>query len=293
MGASPSHRFGQIIGEVLEAAVTPLLADFAEKNHLFLDKHGARPCRNGTKCTWVDLNGNSHDLDFVLERGGTPQAKGIPAAFVETAWRRYTKHSRNKAQEIQGALIPLVETYKNAGPFVGAILAGVYTEGALNQLKSLGFTVLFFPYETVVKVFGQFGIDAAYDEDTPDRLFAAKVRIFKKMPSKDRSRLAAALLAANKSGTDHFMEALAAAVSRQVTRIIVLSLHGTHRELKTIDDALEYITSFDETLASEHFERYEIEVAYNNGNVTRGRFNDKPSAIEFLKSYQPIAPTSG
>ena len=90
------------------------------------------------------MNKNSHDLDFVLERGGTPDKIGMPVAFIETAWRRYTKHSRNKAQEIQGALEPLAETYRHLAPFKGAVLAGVFTEGALTQLRSLGFTVLYF-----------------------------------------------------------------------------------------------------------------------------------------------------
>lgn len=56
------------------------------------------------------MNGNAHDLDFVLERGGSDDKIGMPAAFIETAWRRYTKHYRNNAQEIQGALEPLAET---------------------------------------------------------------------------------------------------------------------------------------------------------------------------------------
>ena len=81
----------------------------------------------------TDLNGNEHDLDFVLERGGTATKRGIPVAFIETAWRRYTKHSRNKAQEIQGAIVPLFETYKRYHPLMGAILAGDFTPGALTN----------------------------------------------------------------------------------------------------------------------------------------------------------------
>ena len=167
MAKSPSHRFGQIIGETLEAAVEPVLAAFAQEHHLYLDKKGPRACRSGKKCKWKDLNGNSHDLDFVLERGGSSQKLGIPAAFIESAWRRYTKHSRNKAQEIQGAIVPLAETYRRAGPFKGAVLAGVFTEDALKQLRSLGFTVLYFPFDTVVKVFKKFGIELTSTRTLP------------------------------------------------------------------------------------------------------------------------------
>src|ERR1700733_402462 len=117
MAESPAHRFGQIIGEVFEAAILPVLTKFADDHDLYLDRKGPRPCRRGLKCSWVDLHGNAHDLDFVLERGGTDEKVGTPAAFIETAWRRYTKHSRNKAQEIQGAIEPLAETYRHSGPF--------------------------------------------------------------------------------------------------------------------------------------------------------------------------------
>jgi hypothetical protein len=51
-------------------------------------------------------------------------------AFIETAWRRYTRHSRNKAQEIEGAIGPLAETFAHARPFLGAILAGQFIHEA-------------------------------------------------------------------------------------------------------------------------------------------------------------------
>ena len=105
MAQSPSHQFGQIIGLVLEEALKPLLADFASEHGLYLDQKGARSARRTRKVTWTDALGNRHDLDFVLERGGSEQSIGVPAAFIETAWRRYTKHSRNKAGEIQGAVL--------------------------------------------------------------------------------------------------------------------------------------------------------------------------------------------
>src|SRR4051812_30535648 len=119
MAEAPGHRLGQIIGETLERAVEPVLADFAAKHGIYLDKHGARPARPGKKLTWTDALGNKHDLDYVLERGGTDSTIGLPVAFIETAWRRYTKHSRNKAQEIQGAVLPLVATHSTTKPFAG------------------------------------------------------------------------------------------------------------------------------------------------------------------------------
>ena len=98
MAESLSHKFGQIIGDLLELAIQPHLEKFARKNKLFLDKKGERKARTGRKVSWTDSKDNKHDLDFVLERNGTVNKTGVPVAFIECAWRRYTKHSRNKAQ---------------------------------------------------------------------------------------------------------------------------------------------------------------------------------------------------
>lgn len=58
MAQSPAHKFGQIIGDAVEAAIEPLLQGFAGKNCLYLDKRGNRPARSGKKVTWKDADGN-------------------------------------------------------------------------------------------------------------------------------------------------------------------------------------------------------------------------------------------
>lgn len=285
MAVSPSHRWGQIIGEVLESAVVPLLEQFAETHHLYLDKQGDRPCRTGQKCTWVDAYGNAHDLDFVIERNGTPEKIGSPVAFIETAWRRYTKHSRNKAQEIQGAILPLADTYRQAAPFKGAILAGEFTDGALTQLRSLGFTILFFHYELIVDVFGQFGIDASSTEDTPDKEFKKKVRQYERLSVRQKQQLPTALIRANATQVKQFTDALAVSVSRRIQSIVVLPLHGQIEELTTLGQAIAFLTGYDDHDGRKPIQRYEIQIRYSNGDAIEGKFADKQEAIKFLKNY--------
>ncbi|HVA80590.1 MAG TPA: hypothetical protein VNF29_06670 [Candidatus Binataceae bacterium] len=289
MAKSPAHRLGQIIGDVLEAAILPELGDFAARHRLYLDKKGRRPCRSGIKCAWKDLNGNSHDLDFVLERAGTPQHQGVPVAFIETAWRRYTKHSRNKAQEIQGAIVPLAETHKNAGPFKGAILAGVFTQGALTQLRSLGFTVLYFPYETVVAVFLKFGIDVAFDEDTSEPELKKKIRAYEKLSPDQRADLSKTLLTANSSELGAFVASLEAAVARRIKRILILPLYGSACEVANVEDAVKFVERYQAKSKSMLFVRYEIQIAYNNGDEIKAEFGEKTTAIKFLRSFLPVA----
>lgn len=283
MAESLSHKFGQIIGDLLELAIEPHLEKFARKHKLFLDKKGERKARTGKKLSWTDGKDNKHDLDFVLERGGTANKTGIPVAFIEVAWRRYTKHSRNKAQEIQGAIIPLTEKYKNSSPFVGVVLAGEFTDGSLNQLKSHGFGVLYFPYSTVVKAFGKFGIDAASNESTSEKDFRKKIESWNKL--QDKTDVAKELLKLNKKNVVDFLGSLSKSVSRFIERVIILPLHGQESTSNTVTEAIDFLKKYSEDKPKLPLVKYEIIIKYNTGDRIEASFKDKGDTIKFLESY--------
>jgi len=283
MAASPSHRFGQIIGEVLESAIRPIVEAVAQEHGLYLDAKRPRKARGGkSKVAWVDGKGNTHDLDYVIEAGGTEDTIGAPKAFIEIAWRRYTKHSRNKAQEIQGAIIPLAERYGDSHPFLGVVLADVFTDGSLNQLRSLGFNVVYFPYESVVAAFASMRIDAAFDEDTPDAHLKRKVVQYGKLKASQRERIAASLRDRHKAELATFTSALRTTLTRSITSVYVLPLHGSPRTLGDVAEAIAFIEAFDESKPCESFTRYEVGVRYSNGDEIRGQFKDKATAVAFL-----------
>ena len=286
MALSPTHRFGQIIGDLLEAAISPLLKKFADDNGLYLDHKGKRPCRSGVQCTWVDDNGNKHNLDYVMERGGTPTTLGTPAAFIEIAWRRYTKHSRNKAQEIQGAVEPLAQRYRNSLPFKGAVLAGEFTEGAITQLKSLGFSVIYVAYSDVVSAFATVGIDASTEEDTPDEEVQAKIGQWENLSSADKESVARSLIENDESQINAFLVGLKLAISREIEAILVLPLHGHELYATSISEALALLQDHDESSLQTQFVRYEIQIRFTNGNQIIGKFNDRMSAIAFWEQYR-------
>ncbi len=289
MATSPSHRWGQIIGqEFLEVAIEPLMRGIATTHGLYLDQKGTRAARTGKKISWVDLYGNTHDLDFVLERNGSDAKIGFPVAFIETAWRRYTKHSRNKAQEIQGAIMPLVTTHQHHAPFIGVILAGDFTDGALNQLRSLGFRVLYFSYTAIVAAFASVGIDAQFEEDTPDAVCAMKVQAWEKLDKATRNKIAEHLLQEQSDQVTEFIRLLSESITRQVNRVIVLPLHGGSVAWDTVDSAINFIESYNETdIIVKPVARYEIQIRYNNGDSIKGEFVNKEGAVSFLRTYQP------
>ena len=286
MAESLAHTFGQIIGNVLEDAIEPALRRFAGEHGLYLDKKGPREAREGKRVTWTDLHGNAHDLDFVLERGGTDRVIGTPVAFIETAWRRYTKHSRNKAQEIQGAIQVLALTYKHSCPFTGAILAGVFTGGALNQLKSLGFHILFFPYESIVEAFQKAGVDARFDEDTPEKEFRKKLSRWKAANKEARRSVAAQLVEKHQKDIDVFLSALDTTVTRCIERIVVIPLHGREMECSSVGEAMAFLSSYESSHVQGPVYKYEIQIRYSSGDRITAEFAERTAALEFLKRYE-------
>jgi len=283
MAESPAHRFGQVIGELLESVVRPQLENFCHSQGLYLDHQKRdRQARAGKKVSWMDQYGNTHDLDFVIERDGTDQQIGRPLAFIETAWRRYTKHSRNKAQEIQGAILPLAEKYRWNNPFLGTVLAGVFTEGSLEQLRSLGFNVLYFPYDSIVAAFQSEGIDIAFDEETTDRLFKQTTKKIEKTSSDVMTRIRAHLIKANQTEINAFFDALNKRLGRHVIRVVVIPLYGRVNEFMTIEDAIRFLDRHMLYEGSGEFRKYEIRIEFSNGDKVEAFIEAKEKVKEFL-----------
>jgi hypothetical protein len=284
LAESPSHKFGQIVGNLLEAVIRPFLDDFCRTHGLYLDhQEKTRPARKGKKVTWQDPYGNSHDLDYVIERNGSDAVIGSPVAFIEVAWRRYTKHSRNKAQEIQGAILPLADKYKWHNPFLGTILAGIFTEGSIQQLRSLGFQVLYFPYETLVASFAEEGIDIQFDEATPDEEFQKCVNIVESASDDTMQRIRDYLVELNRNQIQHFMNALDERLSRMVEKVVIVPLYGRANEFATIEDAISFLDQHPIYEGSGQFRKYEVYVSFSNGDKVEGSFTSKQKAREFLE----------
>ena len=83
MAKSPAHRFGQIIGDLLEETMYEYCKPIADNHGLYMDYKHERDARGGKKeVKWEDINGNIHKLDIVMEKDGTE------AEFGTNAFRR-------------------------------------------------------------------------------------------------------------------------------------------------------------------------------------------------------------
>lgn len=184
--------------------------------------------------------------------------------------------------------MPLFETHRRYHPFTGVILAGVFTAGALTQLKSLGFTVAYFPYETILQAFSIVGIDVSSDEKTPDQEFAEKFRRWDALRPTDRAKVGRKLARLNAREIETFIEALRVVTMRTIKTVRILPLHGHMIECPNVEDAITFIQTYKEEGASLPIIRYEVQVIYMNGDKISGEFGAKDTAIEFLKSYATL-----
>jgi hypothetical protein len=284
MAESPAHRFGQIVGDLLEELLEPEFQRFCEERQLVLDRKGPRPAiRKGKKVCWEDKYGNKHDLDFVIEKISTDGKRGRPIAFIEAAWRRYTKHSRNKAQEIQGAIVPLAETHSYDMPFLGAVLAGEFTKGSLAQLKSHDFNIVHFSYADIIAAFASVDIDARFDEDTPVTQFQACILQIEGLAPSSRDKLKAEFLNSRNLELKAFFESLNRKLDRVVDRVIIVPLFGVTNEFQTSGAAAAFIESFDAASANGPFRKFEVQVNFSNGDSISGNFAESLEAIRFLR----------
>lgn len=292
MVASPAHKLGQMIGYFLERAYNPKLLEIADEMGFYLDKQGPRPARHPfKKVTWVDKRGNSHDLDYVYEKNGSDNKLGKPYGFIELLWRRYTKHSKNKAGEIAAALLPLKATYDSC-QFTGAIIAGEFTQGALDQLESEGINIFFVPFNKIADAFQTKDININYPEKMPSSeknpLLETSIEKIENLSEEDENAIIQNLEETTRDEFNEFADNLKRCLSSKIDRIIVIPLFGRELHFNSSDEAITSIKDYEKILPDDaEFKEFEIFIFLSSGSRIHGCFATKHDAITFISNNDP------
>ncbi|MDX5324998.1 MAG: hypothetical protein LPK80_01940 [Bacteroidota bacterium] len=185
--ASSGHKLGQIIGDWYEEYFAyPILEAVAKELNLYLDsRFKTRVCR-GEKLIWEDVDGNKVDYDFVLELGGTDEKQGIPVAFFETFWRRGSRHSKDKARDDTGKLLPMKSTFPTTR-VLGVVAAGDFTTPAKDLILSRGVDLFYVAKENVISAWKEHDLIIDYSDESSEtekkRITNAVVTALKKDPN--------------------------------------------------------------------------------------------------------------
>lgn len=290
MADSPSHKLGQIIGYAMEEAFYDMLLPLAQEFGLYVDRQGPRrPARKGKFVTWVDDHNNKHNLDFVLERGGSQATIGSPAAFIESAWRRYTKHSVNKAGEIANALVPLRRTYVDNRPFLGALVAGEWTHGGITHMESQAINVLHLPLSAIVDAFATEGVDVYFEEETNTEHMRTQVACWNSLGEEGQQRIIEALRQKASKQLEEYLDKIRAHLSRKVQSVLILPLHGKVQMAASVPEALALLSAMEvqePNLGEMELVRIEVQVRYSNTDKIDASFTNMADAIIWLeKNY--------
>jgi hypothetical protein len=167
--SSSGHKLGQLVGDWFEQYfVLPLMQSVARELRLYLDsRFRTRPAR-GDKIVWHDMDGHAVDYDFVMELGGTDSARGIPVAFVESFWRRGARHSRDKARDDCGKLLPMRDVHPTAR-FLGIVAGGEFTAPARAFVQQRQIELLYIPKGKIVEAFSSLGLTIDYPDQLGER----------------------------------------------------------------------------------------------------------------------------
>ncbi len=166
--ASAGHKLGQIVGDWWEQhVVLPVLQDVAKELDLFLDNRFVeRTCRGG-KILWPDSDGNDVDYDYVLELGGSADAKGVPVAFLESFWRRGARHSKDKARDDTNKLLPMRSTYPTAR-FLAIAACGEFTNPARDYVRTREVELFYISKANIVRAFQKLNLTIDYPDNLPE-----------------------------------------------------------------------------------------------------------------------------
>lgn len=287
MADSLSHKIGECIGSFFEKAIVDYLRSGLQDDSFYVDYRHERPARKNKKeVIGTDNAGNKHKLDIVIEKDGTEQKAGVPKAFIEVAWRRYTKHSKNKVQEIAGAILPLVRTYAREVPFYAAVLAGDFTGNAITQLKSQGFFVLYFTYEEICELFETADVSIRWEEITPTEELEGILQRLKQFLAEEEhvQELQQRFFQRYATQLQELRDELHKALYIAVSEVTIVPIHGQAHLLASVQDAISFITQYDETTQAPLM-RYEITIRYTNGQEYMMRSTNRRSALQYLNTY--------
>lgn len=283
--SSAGHKLGQLVGDWLEEyLVLPLLQSVADHLKLFLDhRFRSRTFRPGEKIVWRDVDDNEVDYDFVMELDGTDERQGIPVAFVECFWRRGARHSKDKARDDSGKLMPMREAYPTAR-FIGIVAGGDFTAPARTLVQSRRIDLFYIPKAKIVSAFERVSLHIDYPDKHPEEKKAQLADAFERGLTRKTKQKAAAVLRELIGATsiDTYLDRVRAALGALPQELRILSQRQSRPVVfESISETTAFLTSANPTFDfTTPVESYSYEITYSDGT----EFERPVGTLEELRS---------
>ncbi len=189
--------------------------------------------------------------------------------------------------------MPVALTFSRHQPFLGAALAGEFTQSALHQLESKGFAVLHVPCESILTAFRGLGIDASSEDGvggTTEEQFRNKIAAWESLSlPRSTHRFLASLHGLHQADINAFMQRLDSAITRRVNSVRLSVLRGHSVECLDIESAIAYLVEEEKSHRlredGEQREAFEVQVRFNTSAKIEATFPKRTEALAFLRSF--------
>lgn len=293
--SSSGHKLGQLVGDWFQDFfVKPLLTDVAKELDLFLDYRDCKRNKSvrADKILWADEDGNQVDYDFVMELGGSARKRGIPVAFLECFWRRGSRHSKDKARDDSGKLMPMRATYPTAR-FLGIVASGEFTQPARELVESRKINLLYIPKAKVIESFQKLGLEMDYNDKAKEDVKAGITTAFEKalnveMKEKARAKLRAML---GETTVRSYIASVKAALSSTPLEFRIVGQHlSAPKVFETVGEVTEFLSSdvpaFD---FNDPTKRFSYQVSYSDGTEYERALDSMGDMRELHKEIAALA----
>ncbi len=222
--------------------------------------------RQNKKIAWKDEDDNEVDYDFVMELDGADNHIGIPVGFFECFWRRGKRHSKDKARDDSGKLMPMRDTYPTAR-FLGIVAGGDFTGPASTLVQSRRIDLFCIPKAKIITVFEKHGVQIDYPDRTPEEKKALLVEAFDRavVPAL-KPKIAATLIAlVGAASISTYVDRVRAALGALPQELrFVMQRRSKPVVSESIPEATEFLKNptFDFNAPSEN---YIYEITYSDG----------------------------
>ena len=270
MAVSPSHRFGQIIGDFLEAVIEP----FADR------LRNAKVCSISTTRTTLErrekarrLPGKtltamfmistmfSNEMELTNQRGRPSLSlkslgDGIPSTPA-TKRRRFKGQFSLWPKSINGPVQEL--PWRCTG---GCFHGGLFGPASVP----LASTFCIFPMTHWLPLSHRKVSISLLTETTQDVDFHQYIKTIESATESKMERIKDQLIRANQRQLDEFMSSIAQRLERIIEKVVVIPLYGRSSEFGTIADAIKFLDQHRIYEGSGEFRRYEVLVTFTNGD---------------------------
>ena len=132
------------------------------------------------------------------------------------------------------------------------------------------------------------GLDAFYDEGTPEAEFQEKIDDWQSLSCVDKQLIVEHLIDSHSQAIAAFIGEMESSVTREIQFVRILPLHGSPVDCASAHEAIKFVLGYDGRDAQRPVAKYEVTIVYNNGDRIDAQFSTKQATVQFLRHYAPV-----